>query len=188
MTRISSQIFWGEKGLPTRLTRYRTVPVIACFEVRIRVADPDPHGSSEEGNAGLDPPWSQNSGAFLEAENRAEEGPGRTQWRRGGFKMEPWSGSIDQWLQISMTLMRSRIRIWIRIKVKSWTRIRFTVIWIRNPGWNYTSNVDWCLFSCSVWKGWTRWRRPRFCWSSVRSVPQSFLFNLKCFLLMKLLI
>jgi hypothetical protein len=38
---------------------------------------------------------------------------------------------LDQWSQIPITLMRSRIRIWIRI---SWIRIRIEVkswIWIR---------------------------------------------------------
>jgi hypothetical protein len=52
---------------------------------------------------------------------------------------------VDQWSQIRMALMRSRIRIWIRIEVKSWIWIRIEVkSWIRicNPGWNYTSNVD----------------------------------------------
>ncbi len=45
-------------------------------------------------------------------------------------KMESWRVYIDKWSQIPITLMRSRIRI--RIKVKSWIRIRIKVkIWIR---------------------------------------------------------
>jgi hypothetical protein len=45
-------------------------------------------------------------------------------WR---LKME----SIDQWSQIPITLMRSTI--WVRIKVKSWIRIRIKVMRIRKP-------------------------------------------------------
>ncbi len=53
--------------------------------------------------------------------------------------MEPWSGGyVDQWSQIRITLMRSRIRIWIRIKVKRGIRIRFLVKrWIPNPDPHY---------------------------------------------------
>jgi hypothetical protein len=44
------------------------------------------------------------------------------------LKMEPWRGSLDQWSQTPITLMRIRIYIRIRIKVKSWIRIRFKVM------------------------------------------------------------
>jgi hypothetical protein len=52
---------------------------------------------------------------------------------------------VDQWSQILITLMRSRIRlhskvkswirarIWIRIEVKSWIRFHIEVMRIRNP-------------------------------------------------------
>jgi hypothetical protein len=55
----------------------------------------------------------------------------------GGFEAQIWSpeGSVEQWSQIGITLMKSRIRI--RIKVKSRIRIRIKVRWIRNPGRNY---------------------------------------------------
>ena len=47
------------------------------------------------------------SGALV-AQNGALEGHGRSEWRRGGSK---WScgGSVDQWSQIRITLIRSRI-------------------------------------------------------------------------------
>jgi hypothetical protein len=48
--------------------------------------------------------------------SRAVEGRGRSQWRPGGSKWSP-GGSVDQWSQIAITLMRSRIRI--RIEAKS---------------------------------------------------------------------
>ncbi len=61
------------------------------------------------------------------------DGLGRSQWRRGGLEGIP-RGSVHQWSQILITLMRSRIRIRklvtvkgcirIRIDVKSWIRIR----------------------------------------------------------------
>ncbi len=52
------------------------------------------------------------------------DGLGLPQWRRGGIK---WStgGSVDQWSQISITLMN---RIRIRIEVKIWIRIRMEVM------------------------------------------------------------
>jgi hypothetical protein len=58
--------------------------------------------------AGSGSALSQNSEA-LEAQNRAVKGRGRFQLRPGDSQ---WStgGSIDQWSQISITLMRSRIR------------------------------------------------------------------------------
>jgi hypothetical protein len=42
----------------------------------------------------------------------------------GGVEAQKWSpgGSVNQWSQIRITLMRIRIRI--SIKVKSWIRIR----------------------------------------------------------------
>jgi hypothetical protein len=62
------------------------------------------------------------------------KGRGRSKWRYGGAK---WSfqGPVDQWSQIRITLIRSRIRIrnnvkrWIRIriKVKRWIQIRIKV-------------------------------------------------------------
>jgi hypothetical protein len=45
----------------------------------------------------------------------------------------PWM-AVDQWSQIAITLMRSRIWIWIRPEVKSWIRNGIKVkswIWIR---------------------------------------------------------
>jgi hypothetical protein len=78
----------------------------------------------------------------LEAQNEAVEGHRYLQWRRRGSKWRP-EGSVDQWSQIGITLMRSIIRIsikvkrwiWIgiRIKVKSWIRIRNTATQNRNP-------------------------------------------------------
>jgi hypothetical protein len=59
----------------------------------------------------------------------------RSKWRRVGSKCRP-GGSVGQWSQIRITLMKTRIRIRIRIlielksriririKVKSWIRIR----------------------------------------------------------------
>ncbi len=46
----------------------------------------------------------------FEAQNRAIEGRGRSQWRPGGSKLSP-GGSIDLWSQILITLRRSWIRI-----------------------------------------------------------------------------
>ncbi len=54
---------------------------------------------------------------------------GRSQWRRGGSIWSP-GVSVDQWSQIRIILMRSRIRI--RIKGKSWIRNRIKVMRIRN--------------------------------------------------------
>ncbi len=47
----------------------------------------------------------------------------RSKWRPECSNWCP-GGSIDQWSQIPITLMRSRILIRIRTKVKSWIRIR----------------------------------------------------------------
>jgi hypothetical protein len=60
------------------------------------------------------PPWmAVNAHGCLEAQNGALEG-------------------LEQWAQIPITVMRSRIRIQIPIKVKSWISIRIEVkSWIR---------------------------------------------------------
>ncbi len=61
--------------------------------------------------------------------NWAVEDRGRSKWRRRDSEWNPgWS--VDQWLQIRFTLLRSKI--WIRIKVKSGIRIRIKVMRIRN--------------------------------------------------------
>ncbi len=81
-----------------------------------------------------DPHFSKYSEA-LEAQNKAVDGRCRSQLRPGG--------SLDQWLKIPITLMRSRIWIrvemknWIRIRIKvrekDWIRVRIKVMRIRNP-------------------------------------------------------
>ncbi len=62
----------------------------------------------------------------LEAQNRAVDTHNGA-WR---LEMEPWR-VIDQWSQIPITFMRSRIRI--RIEEKSWIRVRIEMMRIRNP-------------------------------------------------------
>ena len=67
----------------------------------------------------------------FEAQKRALEGRGRSQWRPGGSKWSPAGFSIEQWAQIPIVWMRSRIQILIRCDLKSWIRIR-----IRVKSWN----------------------------------------------------
>jgi hypothetical protein len=45
---------------------------------------------------------------------------GGLKWRHGGLKWRP-GGSVGQRSQIRVTMMRSRIRIWIRTEVNSWS-------------------------------------------------------------------
>jgi hypothetical protein len=52
-------------------------------------------------------------------------GSGRSQWR---LKVDP-GGSVDQWLQIRITLIRSRIRICVKVK----SRIRIRIKVMRDP-------------------------------------------------------
>jgi hypothetical protein len=69
------------------------------------------------------------SGSALKSKFRVFRG---IEWSLGGpwtfkmevwrLKMEVWGGSLGQWSQVLVTLMRSRIRI--RIEEKSWIRIR----------------------------------------------------------------
>ncbi len=60
---------------------------------------------------------------LYKAQNAAMEGHGRSQRRRGG--------STDQWSQICIILMGSRVRIRAPVKRGIWIRIK--VIRIRNP-------------------------------------------------------
>ncbi len=55
--------------------------------------------------------------------------------QNGGLEAPKWSPrvSVDKWPQIAITLMKSRIRIEIRIEVTSWIRIRIKMMRIRNP-------------------------------------------------------
>jgi hypothetical protein len=64
-------------------------------------------------------------------------------WSRGEGRGS--SQSVDQWSQIRITWMRSRIRI--RVKVKSRIRIRIKVMRIRNPD---TTAPLWCSFIAYV--------------------------------------
>jgi hypothetical protein len=77
-------------------------------------SDPNPHQCSKPDPV-PDPYQSKFSGAVWRLKNEAMEGSGRSKWRRGG--------SVGQWSQICITLMRSKIRI----KVKAQTRIRIMV-------------------------------------------------------------
>jgi hypothetical protein len=56
----------------------------------------------------------------LEAPWRAEDAH---KWRRDGSKWSPGESVVDQWLQIRITLMRSRFRSGSALKVKSGIRI-----------------------------------------------------------------
>jgi hypothetical protein len=59
--------------------------------------------------------------SFRGYQNRAVKGRRRSKWGLGEF--------IDQWLQIRIIFMSSRIRI--KIKAESWIRIRIKVMHIR---------------------------------------------------------
>jgi hypothetical protein len=56
--------------------------------------------------------------------------------------MEPWRvlRREDQWSQFRIILMTSRILV--RIKVKSWIRMRIEVMRIRNPGFRRNLQED----------------------------------------------
>ncbi len=65
------------------------------------------------------------------------EGRGRSKWKRRGSKWRPGGGSVGQWSQICITLMRSRIRIRNRIEGQHLSKKdpdRVKVMRIRNTG------------------------------------------------------
>jgi hypothetical protein len=94
------------------------------------VADPDPH---HFGKPDPDPHWSESwirIGIRVKIQElwmlKMEERPRTLPMEAWNFKMEP-RGFVDQWSQIRLTLTWSRIQIGIRIKVKSWIRVRIKV-------------------------------------------------------------
>ncbi len=108
----------------------------------------------------------------IEKLSSGRRGPWRSQWRSGGYKWSP-GRSVDQWSQILITLIRSRIlfririkvkgwiwisikvTVWIRIRieVRSWIRTRISEMRIRNP-----YDVMLNLLTCSYCR-WERWMR-----------------------------
>ncbi len=71
--------------------------------------------------------WKAKSGSTLKSNSetlQAKNSHVRSKWRPGSSKWSP-EASIDRWSPNPVTLLRSRI--WIRIKVKGWIRIRMKV-------------------------------------------------------------
>ncbi len=62
----------------------------------------------------------------------------RPQWRLGRSKWSP-GGSVDQWLQICITLKNEK---WIRIRIRIWIRISIKVMRIRDVNSNSNSTVQ----------------------------------------------
>jgi hypothetical protein len=83
--------------------------------------DPDPEKSEKVGSSSA---LQSKFRRFLGSKWSCE-GPWMLTMEAWRIKMEPGRSVVDQWSQIRITLMRSKIRIRIHINVKSWIRIRF---------------------------------------------------------------
>jgi hypothetical protein len=104
------------------------------YALQSRVADPDPlyFGKPDPDprriKRWLDPDLHQSWNSWaVEAQNGAIKGRGWSQWRRGGSKWSP-ERSTDHWSQIGITSMRSRVRIWIPIRIEVTRRIRIRIL------------------------------------------------------------